>query len=141
MNLLMMDSEGSVDSSLQNRMRVMREVQRVEGMIENLSSHGPTKLIDMQSIETIKTYPLPIRQMKFRNITYNTRKRFLRTSRTRSQSPHFPCPYGKPSSIMDMSISTSSIPSKEDELLMRRLSMSLENSSLSSIKSRQRGHI
>src|SRR5260221_1276555 len=139
MNLPTMDSEGSIDSSLQIGMRVMEEVQEVERTIGNLSSHGPTKPISMRSIRTIKTYPLPIRQMKFGNIMYNTRKRLLRTSRIRSQSPHFPCPYGNPSSITDMSISTSSIQSKEDELLMRRSSMRPEGSSSSSIKSRQKG--
>src|SRR5258708_3445763 len=47
MNLLTMDSEGSVDSSLQIRTRVMGEVQEVERTIRNLSSHGPTKPIGM----------------------------------------------------------------------------------------------
>src|SRR5258708_1870627 len=108
-DLPMMGSERNVDVSLPNETIVMGNILRAEENSRNSSSRGPTRPIDMRSIETIETYPLPIRQTKFRNIMYDTRKWPLRTLKTRSQSPHFPCPYGKLSSTMDTSISINSI--------------------------------
>src|SRR5258708_15153705 len=92
----------------------------------------------MRSTKTIEAYPLPIRQTKFGNITYSTRGRHLKTSRAKSQSLHFPYHYGKPYSSISMLTLASSMPSKEDRLLMKKSSTSLENSSLSLIKLKQR---
>src|SRR5260221_96853 len=137
--LPMMVSGQSVDGGLLDGKRtVMTGVQRATEKTESWSSPGRTKPIDMQSTETIETYPLPIRRTKFGNITYSTRGRHLKTSRAKSRSLHFPYHYGKPYSSISMSTLASSMPSKEDGPLMKKSSTSLENSSSSLIKLKQR---
>src|SRR5260221_4740917 len=76
--------------------------------------------------------------MRFGNITYNIRKRPLKTSRVKFPNHCFLCHYGKLSSLISTSTSINYMPSKVVKLRMRKPSTSQGNSSSSSTRSSPR---
>ncbi len=127
--------EREVESQLREEEMVLDQMRRPRRAKEEKgtsSSHGLIEPIDTRPIGTTGTFPLPIRRTRFGNITYNIRKRPLKTSRVKFLNRRFLCRYGKPSSSISTSTSTSYMPSEAVKLRMRKPYTNQGNSSPSS---------